>query len=266
MQETFNSTSKPPSEAEQALEKWGVAYEVKPNGTIFVAGDIILIGKGLTQLPDLSNVTVAGNFTCEGNQLTSLKGAPQFIGGNFSCSRNRLTSLDHAPQLVAGSFFCSSNELGTLRGAPRKVGANFFCSNNNLTTLEHAPEYVGKGFACNENQLTSLEHLPKHIGGGMACSGNKLTSLDNAPSSVSGGFFCRRNKLSTLEGAPQAFRKLMTDFGDYAAWNDVPEHLRMTPETRERVERERIEQLHRDMESATVLENEILVGKPLRLR
>ena len=57
-----------------------------PDDKVF-RGDMDLSYMELTELPDLSDVTVTGNFDCSANALTSLKGAPKSVGGNFDwCS------------------------------------------------------------------------------------------------------------------------------------------------------------------------------------
>ena len=105
-----------------------------------------------------------GSFYCDGNELTSLKGAPSRVGGSFDCASNKLTSLEGAPSHVGGSFNCSNNELTSLNGAPSHVGGSFNCSNNNnLTSLEGAPSQVGGDFSCHNNELTSLKDVYKHI-------------------------------------------------------------------------------------------------------
>ena len=55
-----------------------------PDDMVF-RGNLDLSDMGLTELPDLSAVTVTGHFICSSNQLTSLQGAPQKIGGDFIC-------------------------------------------------------------------------------------------------------------------------------------------------------------------------------------
>jgi len=64
MQKAFNQVTTPPSEAEAALIEWGVEYKKQPDGSIHVPGDLDISGKGLTKLPDLSQVIVGGNFCC----------------------------------------------------------------------------------------------------------------------------------------------------------------------------------------------------------
>ena len=81
-----------------------------PDDMVF-RGSLDLSNMGLTELPDLSAVTVTGDFYCGFNRLTSLQGAPQSVGGNFSCIYNQLTSLQGAPQSVGGNFMCDDELL-----------------------------------------------------------------------------------------------------------------------------------------------------------
>ena len=87
------------------FEQDGVKYNLYdlPDGFV-IKGDLDLSDKGLTELPDLSKVTVKGDFDCSSNQLTSLQGTPQEVGGYFYCYNNQLTTLEGAPREVCGSF------------------------------------------------------------------------------------------------------------------------------------------------------------------
>jgi hypothetical protein len=191
-----------------------------PAGLV-VKGDLYLNNKGLTELPDLSKVTVEGDFLCEGNELTSLKGAPQKVGGSFRGRDNELTSLTGAPQEIGGDFWCYDNQLTSLIGAPQKVGKSFVCYNNKLTTLQGAPQEVGGSFGCENNQLTSLTGAPQKVGGDFRCENNQLTSLTGAPQEVGGDFNCETNLLTTLNGAPQ---KVDGDFSCYGNDNLLSLH------------------------------------------
>ena len=188
-----------------AIKQDGKIWDIfnLPKGFV-VTGDLDLSEQGLTELPDLSEITVRGNFDCYDNQLTSLHGAPQSVGGNFYCGSNKLTSLEYAPQNVGGSFNCPYNQLTSLKGAPQSVGGYFECSYNHLTSLEYAPQNVGGDFYCSSNQLTSLNGAPQNVGGDFYCSDNQLTSLEHAPQSVGGGFDCSNNQLTSLKHAPQS--------------------------------------------------------------
>ena len=137
-------------------------YTINSKGEIDVDGDVNLSGRGLTELPSYIQFgTVKGNFFCNNNNLTTLKGAPKEVGGDFECSFNNLISLEGAPIEVKSYFDCSNNKLTSLKGAPERVGMSFYCRNNKLTTLEGAPEKVGEWFHCDNNRLTSLEGAPQ---------------------------------------------------------------------------------------------------------
>ena len=105
--------------------------------------------------------TWLGDFVCDNNKLTTLKGAPVSVGGGFYCSNNQLTSLEGAPTSVGGDFWCYKNKLTSLEGAPASVVGYFDCDYNQLTSLEGAPASVGGYFGCSHNQLTSLTNIHK---------------------------------------------------------------------------------------------------------
>ena len=148
--------------------------------------------------------TVSGDFYCSRAEVTSLDGAPQWVGGNFFCSHNQLTNLIGAPHRVEGGFYCADNGLTSLEGAPVYVGGSFFCNSNKLTSLKGAPEWVGGSFDCGWNHLTSLEGSPQEVRGSFDCGVNRLTSLEGAPHRVVGEFNCSPNdKLKSLVGIPK---------------------------------------------------------------
>ncbi len=82
----------------ELLENRAVDYEVKDNGEIIINDDLYLNDFNLSKLPDLSNVTVNGDFICTGNRLRSLEGAPKIVTGRVACTKNNLTSLAHMPK------------------------------------------------------------------------------------------------------------------------------------------------------------------------
>ena len=148
------------------LKQDGKTYNLydMPAGFV-IKGDLVLTGKNLTELPDLSKVKVEGDFMCSFNSLTSLKGSPQEVGGNFFCINNKLTDLEGAPAVVGNDFLCSNNSLTSLKGAPRIIVGDFFCEYNKLTTLEGGPQNVGGRFWCRfNNDLESLVGLPVMAG------------------------------------------------------------------------------------------------------
>jgi len=128
----------PTAEAEKALAGWNVPFTKQADGTLLVNGDLDLGYKGLTDLPDLRCVAVAGNFICRQNKIPSLKNAPQRVDGHYDCSFNALTDLTGAPRKLSGEFHCNENQLTTLKGGPIAV-TKFYCQDNQLTTLVYAP-------------------------------------------------------------------------------------------------------------------------------
>jgi hypothetical protein len=127
--------------------------------------------KELFETPERSILSVMGKqedqypgyFSCAGNKLTSLQGAPSAVKGDFYCHSNNLTSLQGAPSVVKGNFVCAGNNLTSLEGAPSVVNGDFSCYNNNLTSLAGAPSVVKGGFYCFHNKLTSLAGIHKII-------------------------------------------------------------------------------------------------------
>ena len=190
---------------------------------LVVDGDLILSNLELSELPDLSEWEIRGDFYCSGNQLTSLNGVPQKVDGTFDCSENQLTSLNGVPKEIGESFLCSENQLTSLVGAPEKVGGGFDCSYNQLTSLAGAPQSVAWNFDCSYNQLTSLNGAPKEVGDNFDCSDNQLTSLNGAPKEVGGNFDCLHNQLTSLNGAPEKVG------GDFACLNNQLTSLNGAP-------------------------------------
>ena len=142
-----------------AIIKWldsvGVTnYTIRDDGTVDVNGDVGLQSKNLQSIP-IQFGHVAGGFSCSRNKvLTTLEGAPQYVGGDFYCAANNLTSLTGAPQLVGGSFGCWNNNLTSLAGAPQSVNGSFDCWGN--PQLKMLPIFKIKG-------ITDIHHEAGHI-------------------------------------------------------------------------------------------------------
>ena len=88
-------------------------YTINDDGSIDVDGDVGLSRLGLTKLP-LKFRNVSGHFVCDGNQLTTLEGAPQSVGRGFYCNNNQLTTLEGAPQSVGGYFYFNNNPVNLI--------------------------------------------------------------------------------------------------------------------------------------------------------
>jgi len=118
---------------------------------------------GICSKFDITNYTinydysldVVGYVNLDANSLTKIPLKFNRVSEYFTCGYNNLTTLKGSPEYVGGSFLCSSNKLTTLLGSPKKVGGHFSCSFNKLTTLEGGPEYVGGHFLSFDNPLIS---------------------------------------------------------------------------------------------------------------
>jgi len=148
-----------------------------------ISGDVSLNNLFLHELPDLSDVSVHGDFSCSDNKLTTLQGSPDFISTGFYCHNNKLKNLIGAPTKYNHSnppnFMCHKNELETLNGSPDDVFF-FNCGNNNLKSLEGSPINAYE-FHCQYNQINTLKGRLKKVTAKFDCSYNQLNSLDYAP-------------------------------------------------------------------------------------
>jgi hypothetical protein len=123
-------------------------YTINGDGSIDVDGGVYLLNKGLVELPLVFN-KVTGYFDCDGNDLTSLKGCPRWVGGYFDCNNNKLTSLEFSPDYVGGYFSCSSNNL-TDNYCETEIGGNFY------TTLKQDGLIINNNKATNYNEWRKL--------------------------------------------------------------------------------------------------------------
>lgn len=136
----------------------------EPDGSINYNGNVNLADKGLKKFPFKFN-RVETDFFCASNELTTLEGAPKYVGGTFSCSYNNLKDLKGGPQEVGKNYFCKANDLTSLEGSPKRVNGSFFCEHNLLTSLKGCPEYVGGNLVCAFNLMRSFKDAPKVLKG-----------------------------------------------------------------------------------------------------
>lgn len=158
---------------------------------------------------------------------------------------------------VTGELRLDSMGLTRLPDLSRvDVQGGFSCTYNKLTSLAGSPRSVRGFFSCSDNELASLEGATQDVGGNFGCSRNKLATLKGAPPKLKHRFLCRNNpELKSLEYAPQAFSDITSDFGTFHSWDEVPEHLRVSDETRAR-----------DAEAAKTLRDNLILREPLAIR
>ncbi len=137
-------------------------------GTMNVAGNVYLYGRGLERLP-VQFGSIGGDFYCFNNRLTSLEGAPVTVGGSFSYSNNRLASLEGAPSTIGGDFHCSSNRLTSLVGVHRIlrwIGGKLYILRNPIGSGGIGLLLV-EGLTQIVVDQPALEIINKYIGQGM---------------------------------------------------------------------------------------------------
>jgi hypothetical protein len=103
---------------EEWLHKQGIhGYTIRPDGVVDVDGSVSLRGK-MTVLP-IQFGKVTNEFSYNDTSVTSLKGAPYYIGQSFYCSRTKLRSLSGIDKIikhVGGSFYCTDVQPTHLLG------------------------------------------------------------------------------------------------------------------------------------------------------
>lgn len=125
------------------IEKWLKEYNINnytinDDLTIDVRGDVDIYAMSSKEFPEYIQFDIVkGDFYCNHNRLTSLKGAPSKVEGSFYCSYNQLTSLEGAPKEIRKDFYCNNNQLTSLEGAPKEVGESFDCRNNKVSFTEN---------------------------------------------------------------------------------------------------------------------------------
>jgi hypothetical protein len=234
------------SEIEAICQKYFIEnYTINPDGSIDVDGDVILtknrpIGSSyidfkLDKLP-LKFRKVTGDFDCRSNKLTSLEGAPEYVGGVFDCSHNQLETLEGGPKEVVKGYICWNNKLKSLEGCAQIIGTpenlvDFNCSMNQLTSLVGMPQEICASVSCGSNKLKDLTGCPKKIWGSLSCDKNQIESLQGAPDYIGTDFSCDDNLLRNLEGFPKEIGNLRPlDGGNvYIRYNRL-ELLRGGPE------------------------------------
>ena len=98
-------------EIEQWLKHHAIEdYIIHDNLVVDVYGNVDLSARELDSLP-FQFGKVFGFFSCDKNNLVSLKHCPFEVDGDFYCHNNKLTSLGYMPTTITGIFSCWNNTL-----------------------------------------------------------------------------------------------------------------------------------------------------------
>jgi hypothetical protein len=136
-------------------------YVINDDGTIDVNGSVDISDTGIDKIP-FTFGKVTGNFYCDANNLTSLKGCPYEVGKGFFCAYNNLTSLEGSPSVVGDQFDCIGNKLTSLSGMPLEIGGNFYCQDNNIKELDSVSNIEGY-IKCDKIDISKFDGSCKAI-------------------------------------------------------------------------------------------------------
>ena len=96
----LNEIANDHNEIEHWLDSMEITnYTINSSGVVDVNNDVIISFKKLTHIP-IQFGKVNGDFNCNNNELSSLKGAPQYIGGNFWFYKNQIKILSTETKIM----------------------------------------------------------------------------------------------------------------------------------------------------------------------
>lgn len=130
-----------PPDKKEAFMNWlkKMNYEVHEDGSVSVKGDVDFryneqgrldvfdnIGKYIVSRLPFNFQKVTGDFMCP-KQLMTLTGSPRYVGGTFTSGpdNQNISSLEGAPDYVGKDFWCMSTLLKSLEGAPEVIKGYF---------------------------------------------------------------------------------------------------------------------------------------------
>lgn len=124
------------SQVKNWLDKMCVRnYTINNDLTVDVDGSVDISCNHLTEIP-IQFGTINGNFRCNYNRLTSLKGGPRYVENIYNADYNNITTLKYHPIDVGWSFSVDNNPH-----LPRQI--NQFCSHYSISDLFKYQEEYG---------------------------------------------------------------------------------------------------------------------------
>lgn len=84
-------------------------YDIRDDLSVSVDGDLSIKGNNISQLP-VNFHAVTGSFYVSGLGLTTMKGCPRIVGGTFNASHNKIRTLEYAPHYVGQSMLMHANK------------------------------------------------------------------------------------------------------------------------------------------------------------
>ena len=175
--------------------------------------DFTYSGSNITKVVDGQTIRLYGDdlteFTCNGQNLTSLtlENLPNL--SSLDCHNNELTSLTLGNLPNLSNLDCRNNELTSLDLSHVRGLAQLRCGSNKLTSLDLSYVHGLMDLGCEKNQLTSLDlsHMSELVD--LGCEQNQLTSLDVSDSPHLRRLHCHSNQLTSITlGNPSDLSRL----------------------------------------------------------
>lgn len=164
---------------EKSIKDWllskGFKYpedklKVNADGIVDVDGDVSVINADLLdgQEPkgDLKVKfgKVTGSFSLANFGLSTLKGAPFWVGKNVNFSRNKLLkSFKGGPKKIGGWLGMSDCSLETFEDFPQNIYGSLYLSNNNLTAFGNDLITVYGEIYIEQNPFKTLDGIENQL-------------------------------------------------------------------------------------------------------
>lgn len=162
--------------------------------------ELLLDGKGLTDISGIEYFTGLTALNCSRNNLTSLDLSANTALMTLNCSSNKLTSLDMSGCLALTTLNCSKNNLTSLDlSGCTSLTTLDLTLNPLLTSLDMSGCTAFEKLTIALSSLTSLDLSDCTSLTGLSCSNNNLTSLDISGCTSLTDLSCVMNKLTTLD-------------------------------------------------------------------
>lgn len=200
-----------------------VEYTIQSQ-TLTIYGPVVdfsCYGNQLTSL-DVSKNSILESLYTSDNQLTSLNVSNLPSLKFLSCYNNSLTSLDVSGATGLIFLICHNNQLTTLTTQSLTNLEELRCDNNRISSLDVTHNVHLTTLDCEKNQLVTLDLSKNTKLIRLNCWDNQLTSLNtsNMPSLIS--LCCRTNKLTSLVLNNPALKELQCENNQLVSFDITP--------------------------------------------
>lgn len=159
---------------------------------------LTLGSKSIKNLSGINYFIGLENFSCRGNNLTSLDLSSNINLKELYCNENQLTSLDLSNNRELTTLHCGENNLADLVIENSKLD-ELNCRKNNLKSLDITKATNLTTLLCYKNKLDSLNTSKNKNLKYLYCSQNELTSLDVTKNTELVRLYCGENRLTSLD-------------------------------------------------------------------